>query len=89
MNMGNEILAEYFKYCEIYFNSEDLIKKKNALQLIGKLNVKRGKLVSNLDILVFYALCGGLTKFTDPRPATNSVNIESDNYLKKQYDSKN
>lgn len=64
MNLNNKILAEYFKYCEIYFYSEDLSEKTEALRAIGGLNVKRGKLASDPEMLVFYTSCNPeLTKF--------------------------
>lgn len=64
MTLNNEILAEYFKYCESYFYSEDLNEKKKALQAIGELNVKRGKLASDPGILIFYVSCNPeITKF--------------------------
>lgn len=80
---------KYLQYCEDYFHSENPNVVKQAWVAIQELNIKLGKDKNNIELLNAYALCGGLTKFTDPRPATNSVNIESDNYLKKQYDSNN
>lgn len=70
---------KYLQYCEDFYHSQNPDVVKQAWAAIQKLNIKLGKDENSMELLNVYVLCGGLTKFTDPRPATNFVNIESDN----------